>query len=110
MYGAIKRRRIFVVLYSAHDFFEQLEFSHECADAPFWEVVYRRAFPNLAALVNVRKDGWAQRGGIDRQLILSSGRAIAVDEKVRKRSWPDFALERWSDRDRRVPGWVQKPL
>lgn len=93
-----------------HDFREQLEFSHSCSDLPFWAEVYRRAFPNLAAMVNVRKDGWAQRGGIDRQLTLTSGRMIPIDEKVRRKAYSDIALERWSDRERQIPGWIQKPL
>jgi len=29
---------------------------------------------------------------------------------VRKRVWPDFLLERWSDEVRQTPGWVQKDL
>lgn len=72
--------------------------------------IYRRAFPKLASAVAVRSDGWAQRGGIDRVLTLECGRSFTVDEKVRTSEWPDILLERWSDEERRVPGWVQKPL
>ncbi|HEX7822712.1 MAG TPA: hypothetical protein VF463_19085 [Sphingobium sp.] len=72
--------------------------------------IYRRAFPKLASTVPVRNDGWAQRGGIDRVLTLECGRTFSVDEKVRTSEWPDILLERWSDEERRVPGWVQKPL
>lgn len=72
--------------------------------------IYRRAFPKLASAVAVRDDGWAQRGGIDRVLTLECGRTFAVDEKVRTSEWPDILLERWSDKERRIPGWVQKPL
>ena len=43
-------------------------------------------------------------------LTLSSGRTYTVDEKVRLQDWPDILLEQWSDEERRVPGWVQKPL
>ena len=60
--------------------------------------------------MSVRQDGWAQRGGVDRVLTLSSGRTYTVDEKVRLQDWPDILLEQWSDEERRVPGWVQKPL
>jgi hypothetical protein len=93
-----------------HGFQERLDFSHAYADAPWWLSVYRSAFHGVAAAVSVRDDGWAQRGGIDRVITLTSGRTITVDEKVRVRDWPDIALERWSDEERRVPGWIQKPL
>jgi hypothetical protein len=93
-----------------HDFAASLARSHSYADAPWWLDVYRLAFPNLESMACVRADGWAQRGGIDRVLTLKSGKTIAIDEKVREEDWPDILLERWSDRDRRVPGWVQKDL
>ena len=93
-----------------HIFHESLELSHLYADAPWWETVYTRAFPRMRSMVCVRDDGWAQRGGIDRMITLSCGRTIPVDEKVRKKDWPDILLERWSDEARQIPGWIQKPL
>jgi hypothetical protein len=93
-----------------HDFRESLARSESYVDAPWWLDVYRSAFPGLQAAVSVRQDGWAQRGGIDRVLTLKCGRTFTVDEKVREKDWPDFALERWSDEARQAPGWVQKPL
>lgn len=95
---------------TVHDFNKSLKFSHDQADAPFWLEVYREAFPTLASAVSVRDDGWAQRGGIDRVLTLCGGRTITVDEKIRKKDWPDILLEYWSDRDRKKPGWVNKDL
>ena len=93
-----------------HDFQGSLAKSKARADAPWWEAVYREAFPDMAAMVNVRDDGWAQRGGIDRVITLASARTINIDEKVRDKNWPDILLEYWSDRDRRIPGWVAKSL
>lgn len=93
-----------------HDFAESLAKSQAQADAPWWINVYREAFPNLASAVNVRDDGWAQRGGIDRVLTLTSGKTLSVDEKVREEDWPDILLEYWSDFARRIPGWVAKDL
>jgi hypothetical protein len=84
--------------------------SEQYSEAPWWENVYRRAFPKLASAVAVRQDGWAQRGGIDRVLTLECGRTYSVDEKVRTTDWPDILLEQWSDEARRVAGWIQKPL
>jgi len=93
-----------------HDFATSLALSQAFAEAPWWLDFYRRAFPSLASAVSVRDDGWAQRGGIDRILTLACGRVYSIDEKVRTSEWPDILLEQWSDEERRVPGWVQKPL
>jgi hypothetical protein len=93
-----------------HDFAERLAYSHAQADALWWHSVYEQAFPTLASMTNVRGDGWAQRGGIDRVLVLGSGRSLHIDEKVRERDYDDILLEFWSDRDRKVPGWVAKDL
>jgi len=93
-----------------HDFKDSLALSEAYSEAPWWIDLYRRAFPRLASAVSVREDGWAQRGGIDRLLTLSCGRTYSVDEKVRSCDWPDILLEQWSDEQRRIPGWVQKPL
>ncbi len=93
-----------------HEFHKSLLVSNAQADAPWWLEVYRNAFPDLEAAVCVRSDGWAQRGGIDRVLTLASGKTLTVDEKVRAKDYPDIILEYWSDRDRRIPGWVAKDL
>ena len=93
-----------------HDFHESLALSHEYADAPWWREVYLQAFPSMESSVCVRDDGWAQRGGIDRVLTLSSGRTVSIDEKVRAEDWPDILLEYWSDESRKIRGWVAKDL
>ncbi len=93
-----------------HDFEESLAQSHAQADAPWWQEVYRQAFPGLATMVCVRNDGWAQRGGIDRVLTMHSGKTIWVDEKVREKNWPDILLEYLSDEERGSLGWVAKEL
>src|SRR5689334_9101367 len=95
---------------AVHDFAASLKLSASFSEAPWWEDVYRSFFPNFASMVNVREDGWAQRGGIDRVITLRSGKTVSVDEKVRTGEWHDVLLERWSDRDRRIPGWIQKDL
>ena len=35
---------------------------------------------------------------------------VLVDEKVRRGKWNDVLLEIWSDRDRRIRGWLVKDL
>lgn len=93
-----------------HDFHTCLERSFSYADASWWEEVYKSAFPDFAGMVSVRADGWAQRGGIDRVITMHSGKTITVDEKVREIKYPDIILEIWSDKERKVKGWIQKDL
>ena len=93
-----------------HDFKESLAKSAAQVDAPWWPIVYRRAFPTLSSHSSVRDDGWAQRAGIDRVLVLKCGRTVTVDEKVRERDYGDILLEYWSDHERRLKGWAVKPL
>jgi len=93
-----------------HSFAESLALSKEHEDAPWWPKVYAKAFPGFSAMMSVRDDGWAQRGGIDRVIMLRSGRVVTVDEKVRSCSYGDVLLERWSNRERKTPGWIQKDL
>lgn len=93
-----------------HSFNECLARSHSYSEAPWWEQIYRSAFGGFASMTNVRADGWAQRGGIDRVVVLKSGKTLTIDEKVREKDYGDILLERWSDKERRVPGWVQKEL
>lgn len=84
--------------------------SERHADSGWWLETYRRAFPRLQSAVPVHRDGWAQRGGVDRVLTLTCGRTYTVDEKLRADDWDDVLLEQWSDESRKVPGWIQKPL
>jgi hypothetical protein len=57
---------------------------------------------------DLRTDGWAQRAGIDRLIVLDSGKTLNIDEKVRDRDYGDFCAEYWSDFERRTPGWIAK--
>jgi hypothetical protein len=93
-----------------HDFGQSLKLSQSYANAPWWEPVYREAFPGFVSMHYVAKDGWAQRGGIDRNIQLDCGKNVTVDEKVRAEDWNDILLERWSDEEKRIAGWIQKAL
>lgn len=95
---------------TVHDFQKSLALSESYADAPWWEEIYRQAFPGMDSMTCVRKDGWAQRGGIDRCIHLPSGKSISIDEKVRIEDHSDILLEYWSDERRRRLGWVAKEL
>lgn len=96
-----------------------LAYSHAMADAPWWQEVYRSAFPDMASMVDLRHNGWHQKAGRDRAVILSSGRALYVDEKVRSKVFRDIAIELWSvyprdgappypPRTGAKPGWARE--
>lgn len=93
-----------------HNFAASLARSYSHADAPWWEPVYRKAFHNFACMQSIRVDGWAQRGGIDRVITLSSGKPVLIDEKVREKDWPDFLWEYLSDLEHNTAGWCAKDL
>jgi hypothetical protein len=99
-----------------HNFADSLAQSHAAEDLPFWQEIYKQAFPNMAAMINHRQDGEHQRAGIDRSIILQNSKQLLIDEKVRgknkitERVYTDIALEYWSDYERKIPGWVCKPL
>ena len=99
-----------------HDFQESLERSHRAEDLPFWEDVYREFFPGFVSMANHRRDGWWQRCGIDRSVVLDNSKTIRIDEKVRARSaktgkvYDDILLEHVSNDRTGAPGWVVKPL
>lgn len=99
-----------------HSFAESLAMSHAAEDLPVWQEVYEQAFPSMVSMVNHRQDGWWQRAGVDRSVILQSSKQIRIDEKVRGRNkktgkvYDDIALEWLSSREHNTPGWVCKPL
>lgn len=99
-----------------HDFDQCLAFSHAGSDMPFWEKVYRKAFPTMQSMHDHREDGFHQREGIDRTILLPGAKLLYIDEKLRGKNkrtgkiYEDIALEEWSDEARRKPGWTQKPL
>lgn len=101
---------------SVHDFQESLAQSHAASDLPFWEEAYKNAFPTFQTMVDHRKDGTHQRAGVDRSVILESGRCIWVDEKIRGKNkstglvYDDIALEFVSNDRANAAGWVEKPL
>jgi hypothetical protein len=97
-------------LNTVHDFRERLAFSHAAEDLPVWGEVYSKAFPDMIEMVTYRQDGFWQREGIDRGIILSTTKQIFIDEKVRERRYTDVALEFVSNDSTKAAGWVCKPL
>lgn len=91
-------------------FSEDLAFSIEQADEEWWRATYQEAFHDFAGMRYVQQDGWAQRGGIDRQVFLSGGQVLNIDEKTRRNAWPDIAIEFFSSIEQQTPGWIAKSL
>jgi hypothetical protein len=88
------------------DFEPDLDWSHEVAGMPFWLDVYREAFPGfVAAHIPQKGDGWHQRAGRDRIVVLDDTSTITVDEKGRRKEWSDILVEIYSDYYRLIPGW-----
>lgn len=44
-----------------HNFADSLALSHAAEDLPLWDVVYHKAFPTMACMVNHRQDGYLTR-------------------------------------------------
>lgn len=92
-----------------HDFATCLRASQEQADAPWWEEVYRHAFPDFATMSYVG-DCPAQRDGVDRVVVTSSGHNYKIDEKVRIKDYKDFFLEFWSVKEKGKRSWIALDL
>lgn len=93
-----------------HDFCDQLKYSELASDEPFWDAIYRKAFPNMVNHMVCYGSTQSQRLGVDRVIHLSSGRTLYVDEKKRKREYNDILLEYVSISTTGAPGWVEKDL
>lgn len=93
-----------------HDFEEELEWSARASCEPFWDAVYRKAFPNLVSHMPCPGDTVSQRQGIDRVVLLASGRLLRIDEKKRRKDYDDFLLEFVSVDTTGAPGWIEKDL
>ena len=98
-----------------NEFSECLAFSHAAEDLVVWEEVYRKAFHNFVSMESNHTNMELQRLGVDRTILLSTGKEILVDEKVRGRSktgrvYTDIALEYISVDTTNAPGWVCKSL
>jgi len=93
-----------------HDFHEDLVVSEAIALEPWWEEVYRRAFPYFKSMELVPSGTPEQLDGIDRIIRLEGGGVIYVDEKVRHVDYDDILLELWSSEERKTFGWAGKSL
>jgi len=93
-----------------HNFQESLQKSHEAEDNPIWERIYRKAFPDFVGMQTYREDGFWQRQGVDRGVLLKTSKQLLIDEKVRTKDYGDILLEYLSSEEHETPGWICKPL
>lgn len=93
-----------------HDFNEQLAYSEQISCEPFWNAVYRKAFPNMVNHMLCSGDTQGQRMGVDRIVYLGNNLTLAIDEKKRKKDYGDMLLEYVSVDKTGAPGWAAKDL
>lgn len=93
-----------------HNFDDDLAFSEVASCEAFWDAVYRKAFPNLVSHMPCPGDFASQRMGIDRIILLSNGKTLAIDEKKRREVYDDVLLEYVSADTTGAPGWIEKDL
>lgn len=94
----------------AANFLTDLAWSEAAGYEPFWDAVYKKAFPNMVGHLPTPGDNEAQRRGVDRIIQLTNGKTLYVDEKKRRQSYPDFFLEFISVDRTGAPGWIEKDL
>lgn len=78
---------------------------------PFWNDIYKKAFPNMTNHMRGKKEKCnSQIFGIDRIIYLENGKTITLDEKIRTKVYEDIALEFISNDQKNTPGWMEKDL
>ena len=93
-----------------NNFEKDLAFSHAAEDLKIWSEIYNKAFPQNHGFTNERENGQTQYLGIDRTVILSSGKAIYIDTISISTNYGDILLEYISNDKTKLKGWVEKPL
>ena len=97
---------------TVHRFNQSLAKGEHASLEPFWESVYRKAFPTMVGrTVNLRGNP-AQALGIDHTVLLSSGKTLLIDTKCRFTSHTDILLEYISndkqEDETKALGWIRK--
>lgn len=94
-----------------NDFKECYAFAEDGKNEPFWDQVYKKAFPNMTNHMRGSSEySVSQKKGVDRIIYLENGKTITIDEKIRREDWDDFALEYISNNTYNTPGWMEKDL
>jgi hypothetical protein len=93
---------------TVHRFNESLAKGEHASIEPFWESVYRKAFPTMVGRTVNDRGTPAQALGIDHTVFLSSGKTLLIDTKCRFTSYDDILLEYTSNDQTQALGWVRK--
>ncbi len=94
---------------STNNFIVDKEFSDEVSAMGFWDRVYDKAFVDVEHTEICTNKYW-QKQGVDRVVYLSNGHTYHIDEKTRRRVWPDILLEYVSNDTTGALGWMEKEL
>ena len=94
---------------STNDFHADLKFSNEASTMDFWDQIYKKAFVDMDHTEICTDKHW-QHQGVDKVVYLTNGHTYHIDEKTRRRVWPDIALEYISNDTTGTSGWMEKDL
>jgi len=90
-----------------NDFHTDLEYSMEERDNDVFDNFYHRVFPGIDHIDFV-EDLDTQKKGIDKFICFKSGNVLSVDEKKRRKAYPDILIEVWSAYEYQTRGWLYK--
>lgn len=91
-----------------NNFNDDLKYSLDKSDDPMWERLYRKAFPFVG--MRTITDKAEQKRGRDRYVWTAEGHGYYIEEKKRRGTWPDIALEYISADSVNSPGWIERDL
>ena len=92
-----------------HNFRESLDWSNSAEVEEYWQKIYSKLFPTMASMQVTEGKNQCQRLGIDRVIVLKSGKVIRIEEKIRRKNHDDIALEFESGHGNNK-GWANKKL
>lgn len=88
-----------------HNFRDSLRVEAENSGNLFWADIYSRCFGSIR--IELVTDPGMQKLGVDRLVHFPDGRMLQIQEKFRQTDYGgDILLEYWSDKERRLPGWI----
>jgi len=91
-----------------HSFGESLEESHKLDQEHNFIELYERMWPDVVSAQRIDADSHLQRSGVDRLIVLQTGKQITIDEKVRKEDYGDILLELVSVGHYSTNGFIEK--
>ena len=89
----------------SNDFDIDLEYSLIEKDNEIFDNFYKRVFPGVDK-IEFFDALEMQFKGIDKRIWLKGGNSFTIDEKKRRKKYPDILLEIWSNFEKKKPGWL----